>query len=172
MDISLVTIYEDNLDKIEMIKSIADWLWMKKATRYHLSLDESEMVSNEAIRIAIMGRPKKQITTTDIIPVISKEIPIFQLIEPYHIFEEAMLLIGDAFGNLDVPITDIWRDRVSSLVTNYYDLQGMGRCLCAFFPEPIYKVDGFLFYYNEDNETENSILLPFIINDGKFKRLY
>lgn len=172
MDMSLVTIYENKNDKVEMIKSVADWLWFKKATRYKLSPEECEVVLNEAARLANSGQPlKEKITTTLEIPVFSKEVPLLSLREPYDIFEEAILLIGDAFGCVGQPITDYWRYRLAALVTDYYALQGMGKLLCTFFSEPICKVDGFLWYYNEDS-SRGPICLPFIINDGKFKRLY
>lgn len=172
MDMSSVLIYEDDKKKIEMTKSVADWLWLKKATRYKLKSEECEVVLNEAVHLASCNQPIKQkIITTLEIPVFSKDVPLLSLREPYNVFEDAILLIGDAFGCAESPLTDHWRYRLATLVTDYYSLQGMGRLLCTFFPEPICKVDGFLWYYNDDSNS-GPIYLPFIINDGKFKRIY
>ena len=177
MDMSLVIVYENNDQKIEMIKPVADWLWFKRATRYKLTPAECETISNEAAHIAFSFTSNKKktvrpIITTLEIPVFSKDVPLLNLSEPYDIFEEAILLIGDAFGFATKPLTQEWRHDLAVLVTTYYELQGLGSCLCSFFSEPICKVDGFLWYYNEDNESRGPICLPFILNDGKFKKLY
>lgn len=172
MDMKLVTVYENKDQTIQMIKSVADWLWFKKARSYKLDPAECELILNEAIRLAMSGEPlTRRVTTTLVIPVFSKDVPLFEMCEPYNIFEEAILLIGDAFGCAEEPLTDFWRYRLAAMVTDYYTLQGLGRCLCTFFSEPICKVDGFLWYYNDDSNND-PICLPFIINDGKFKRLY
>ena len=127
MNMSLVTVYENNDQKIEMIKPVADWLWFKRATRYKLTPTECETISNEAAHIAFSFTPNKKklarpIITTLEIPVFSKDVPLLNLSEPYDIFEEAILLIGDAFGFATKPLTQEWRHDLAVLVTTYYEL--------------------------------------------------
>lgn len=173
MNTDIVKIYEDSTQEVYMFKSVADWLWRSKATKYKLLPHESEVVLNEIVMQVFRGEKiKGRITTTMIVPVLSKELEHLILSESYHIFEEAILLINDAIGTVDYPLTDEWRVKVSLLVEYYYQLQGLGRCRCGFFSSPLCGIDGYLCYYNEDNLTDGPIILPFVINDGKFKKLY
>lgn len=173
MNMDIVKIYEDSTQEVYMFKSVADWLWRSKATKYKLFPYESEVVLNEIVMQAFRGEKiKGRITTTMIVPVLSKELEHLTLSDSYHIFEEAILLINDAIGTVDYPLTDEWRAKVSLLVEYYYQLQGLGNCKCGFFSSPLCGIDGYLCYYNEDSLTDGPIILPFVINDGKFKKLY
>ncbi len=173
MDMDFVKIYDNDNQEIYMYKSVADWLWRSKATKYKLTSHESEVVLDEIIFQCFgLKKPKNRITTTLIAPVLSKELEYLSLSDTYHIFEEAILLINDAIGTADKPLNNEWYADVSTLVKYYYKLQGLGHCECGFFSPSLCGIDGYLCYYNEDSLTNGPIILPFVINDGKFKRLY
>lgn len=169
-ELNLVTVYEDENQKVEMVDWVAKWMSFRKKSSYVLDDIECENVLDEAIKLALVDKKGKRITTTKKIPVLSRDVPILSLMEPYDVFTEAILLISEAFDHLEQPMTPFWHMRISNLINNYYELQGMGRCRCFFFDQPINKVDGFLCYYDNDS-NKNTIILPFILNDGKFKRI-
>jgi hypothetical protein len=49
MNMDIVKIYEDSTQEVYMFKSVADWLWRSKATKYRLTPHESEVVLDEII---------------------------------------------------------------------------------------------------------------------------
>lgn len=166
---NVVKIYEDEDQEVYMLKALADWLSKKKTSQYVYE-DEFEDVLNEMLSYIEDPHSKKVYTARGKIPVFSRGGDLLLLFGRMMLFNEAIFLIKDSYTALVGPITESWRDDLCDLIHNYYKLQGLGECYCVFFEEPVHKADGFLYfdYENEDNEI---VILPFIINDGKFKRI-
>ena len=165
MGIDLVTIYKDSEYEIKMVKLVADWLSHKKKLTYKLHTWESENILTE---VSAIFEPTKPFMSSRQIPVFSKDTGYIMMYKPYDIFGEAFMLLGDAIRNLQEKYASYsWKQDVANLIEKYYRLQGIGDCGCYMFEEPIHQVDGVLTFDTEDR----FIVLPFIINDGKFKRI-
>ena len=171
MELEKVTIYDNDNTKIEMYKITADALNLKKLTTYFFDDIEREDVASEiASKITAFISKDDHVIMVDNVPVFSIGMRFLTIFEPYNIFEEAVLLIDEAFKTINGHITQEWKKDLSILIEKYYALQGIGDCKCIFFDTAVHKVDGFLYYLQK--EESKVIILPFILNDGKIQRLY
>lgn len=166
-----VVIYEDNEMQIEMYKPVADWLQHLRNNEYRLNLIEQEEILEEMLEHLHLKREDmrdRRIVTTSKIPIIHRATLPFELLPPYEIFMDAILLLSEALDNEEEQVDKDWKRNVARLVSYYSTYIDKENCRLIFFPTPE-KITGFFAYTNETQ----LILLPFILNDNdNFYRLY
>lgn len=166
-----VTVYENNEIQVEMYKTVADWLQHLRNNEYRLNPIEQEQVLEEMLeqlRLTKEDLDGRRIVTTSKVPIIHRSTLPFELLPPYEIFMDAILLLSEALDNEDNQVDKTWKRNVARLVAYYSTYVNKEDCRLIFFPIPE-KVTGFFTCTNE----KQIILLPFILNDSdNFYRLY
>lgn len=166
----LITIYEDNEQKIEMLKFVADYLTELLNKEIRLTQLEAEQMLNESLYPLrkIQDLKGRKVITTNKIPILHRH-KIFSLFPAYKELTEAVLLLSDAFDKTVGKLNDEQKLSIQNLIQLYYKTQLGLDCVLIFFDDNIKKVSGFIGLFLE----ETIIIFPFFLNEeDNFQTLY
>lgn len=159
-----ILIYEDNEIQVEMYKEIAEWLEYLGNNEYNLNnIEQEEVLDNmiNSLGIDIDKLKNIPILTTRKVPIIHRDTFAPNLLPPFDIFMDSILLLIESFCNRKGEVDSTWIREISILIKLYSSHINNDSCHITFFTMSHSHITGFFSYIDD----EKIILLPFIIND-------
>lgn len=151
----LVTIYEDDTQKIEMPSALVK-IFNKLINEYFtLKKEDMEKVLDKSVDYLHSTLPNeiplegKRIVTSSDVPRLSRG-KIFELSTYGVLFEDAVLLLSEYFDRTKGKVNLNWKYQVEQLIKNHYDLSYDINCIVHFFDENYYGVSGFMALVKND----------------------
>ena len=165
-----VTIYENEEQKIMMLKPIADELMFRANNQKQLSQIEFEMMTQDVLTYVepLFDLKGKRVISTSKAMIINrgKMVAIANIYDPLI---DAILMISEAFDLTEKEVTHDWKVDMEILIKLYYKTQSEQKCVAHFYDVKTNGVSGFIALELQDN----ILILPLILNEeGKVWRLY
>lgn len=161
----LTTVYKDKEVEVQMIKSAAEYIEYIVNTYKRLSPIQMEEVLSIILREAAKdySLKDKKIITTSQISILSRK-KIFDLLEPYDIFDDAVLLLSEAFDLTKGIVSDEWKNNIKNYIKAHYFLTFQKKCDIIFFSEKIYDITLSIILIEDDK----IFILPIALNEDDF----
>lgn len=165
-----VTIYENEEQKIMMLKPIADELMFRANNQKQLSQIEFEMMTQDVLTYVepLFDLKGKRVISTSKAMIINrgKMVAIANIYDPLI---DAILMISEAFDLTEKEVTHDWKVDMEILIKLYYKTQSEQKCVAHFYDVKTNGVSGFIALELQDN----ILILPFILNEsGETQSLY
>lgn len=158
-----VTIYENEEQKIMMLKPIADELMFRANNQKQLSQIEFEMMTQDVLTYVepLFDLKGKRVISTSKAMIINrgKMVAIANIYDPLI---DAILMISEAFDLTEKEVTHDWKVDMEILIKLYYKTQCEQKCVAHFYDVKTNGVSGFIALELQDN----ILILPFILNES------
>ncbi len=165
-----VTIYENEEQKVMMLKPIADELTFRANNQKQLSQMEFEMMTQDVLTYVepLFEIKGKRVISTSKAMILNrgKMAAITNIYDPLN---DAILMVSEAFDLTENEVTHDWKVNMEILIKLYYKMQSEQKCVTHFYDVKTNGVSGFIALELQDN----ILILPLILNEsGETQRLY
>ena len=166
----LVTIYEDEKQKVEMPSVMVEKLNSVYNNFFNLEQEQLDEILRDSFTYIrenypdFLAKEVKCVTSTNVQRLHRNE--IFELSTYYILFTDAVILLSQYFDETEGPVTLNWKQSMEQLVLAHYKAEYEETCIVHFFEENYHGVSGFmalskddiviikLFTLNEDGKTQ------------------
>lgn len=161
----LITIYKNETVEVQMIRAAAEYIEYVANTYKRLSPFQMEEVLSIILKAAAKdySLKNKKIITTSQVSILSRK-KIFDLLEPYDILEDAVLLLSEAFDLTRGKVSEEWKNNIRNYIKAHYFLTFQKKCDIIFFSDENYDISLSIILIEENK----IFILPITLNEDDF----